>query len=261
MYFNLWRTEAKMRRPLIIPAVVVLLLFAAALLPAAPPPDKMAQADALLASPDLNFDKAQQALSLYEDLLQGNPRLFTRLARACFILGDLAPLKERAGYYERGLAYSKRALGQKPNGVEGHYWKAMNLSGLADVGTEMQGFRLLPKIMDELKKALELDETYDQAGAHRVIGRIYFQAPGWPISVGDRKESLQHLEAAVRLAPENSTNHLYLAETLLAMGYKTRAQDELEKALAAKHNAISPQDLEEDHREAKRLLDEMQKEK
>jgi tetratricopeptide (TPR) repeat protein len=250
-----------MRPHLAVPAVCALLLFSAASLPAASPPDKIAQADALLASPDLDFSKAQQALALYEDLLQGTPRLYARLARACFVLGDLAPVKERAGYYERGLVFSKKVLAQEPNGVEGHYWKAMNLSGLADVGTEMQGFRLLPKIMAELKKALDLDETYDQAGAHRVMGRIYFQAPGWPISVGDRKKSLQHLEAAVRLAPGNSTNHLYLAETLVSLGEKARAQEELEKTLEAKHNAISPQDLEEDHREAKRLLAKMQKEK
>ena len=66
----------------------------------------------------------------------------------------------------------------------------MNLSGLADVGTRMQGFKLLPKIMEELKRVLALDETYDDAGAHRVIGRIYFEAPAWPISVGDKQKSL-----------------------------------------------------------------------
>ena len=185
----------------------------------------------------------------------------TRLARACFILGDVAPVKERGYYYEKGLDYADKLLAQEPNGVAGHYWKAMNLSGLADVGTRMQGFKLLPKIMDELKRVLALDETYDDAGAHRVIGRIYFEAPSWPISVGDKQKSLTHLTTAVRLAPNQSTNHLYLAETMLDMGKKDQAREELQKVLQEGQHALTPKDLEEDRQEAQRLLKEMEAEK
>ena len=93
----------------------------------------------------------------------------------------------------------------------------MNLCGQADVGGKLLGRKLLPRILEELKRAVALDETYDQAGAHRVLGRIYYEAPGWPLSVGDLQKSLQHLKAAVRLAPATSTNHLYLAQTLLRL--------------------------------------------
>ncbi|MFI5355321.1 MAG: TRAP transporter TatT component family protein [Desulfobaccales bacterium] len=238
--------------------MIGLLLGCAAFGQAAGEPDKMAQADALLASPNLDFPKAQQALNLYEGLLQGPPPLLTRLARACFILGDVAPVKGRGLYYEKGLGYADRLLAQEPKGVAGHYWKAMNLSGLADVGTQLQGFKLLPKIMEELKRVLVLDETYDDAGAHRVIGRIYFEAPSWPISVGDKQKSLTHLTAAVRLAPNQSTNHLYLAETMLDMGKKDEARAELQKVLQGGQHALTPKDLEEDRQEARRLLKELE---
>ncbi len=241
--------------------VIGLLLGCASFGQAAGEPDKMAQADALLASPNLDFPKAQQALNLYEGLLQGPPPLLTRLARACFILGDLAPLSERGRCYEKGLAYADKLLAQEPNGVAGHYWKAMNLSGLADVGTRMQGFKLLPKIMEELKRVLALNATYDDAGAHRVIGRIYFEAPSWPISVGDKQKSLTHLTTAVRLAPNYSTNHLYLAETMLDMGKKDQAREELQKVLQEGQHALTPKDLVEDRQEAQRLLKEMETEK
>ena len=83
------------------------------------------------------------------------------------------------------------------------------MCGLADVGGRLQGFKLLPRIMAELKQSLALDETYDQAGAHRVLGRIYYEAPSWPISVGDSKKSLQHLTPPSawprRTAPTTST--------------------------------------------------------
>ncbi len=239
-------------------ALLGLLLCCPTFVQAAGEPDKMAQADALLASSALDYQKAQQAKSLYESLLPGNSALLTRLARTCFILGDLAPIKERGHDYEKGLDYADKLLAQEPNGAAGHYWKAMNLSGLADVGTRMQGFKLLPKIMKELKRGLALDDTYDDAGAHRVIGRIYFEAPSWPISVGDKQKSLTNLTAAVRLAPKQSTNHLYLAETLLDMGKQEEARAELQKVLQDGLHALTPKDLAEDRQEARRLLQEMQ---
>ena len=55
--------------------VIGLLLGCATFGQAAGEPDKMAQADSLLASPNLDFPKAQQALNLYEGLLQGPPSL------------------------------------------------------------------------------------------------------------------------------------------------------------------------------------------
>ena len=236
-------------------AMMVLLLSASG--GQAAEPNKMAPADALMESPALDYQQAQQALALYEELLPGSPPLLARLARTCFVLGALAPGASRTGYYEKGLTYAENLLAQQPDGVAGHYWKALNLSGLADVN-RLRGLKLLPQIMDELNRSLALDETYDQAGAHRVLGRIYFEAPGWPLSVGSRKKSLEQLTAAVRLAPDNSTNHLYLAETLLAMGENAQAREELEKALQARRYAISPQGLEEDHRKARSLLEKME---
>ncbi len=248
-----------MNHALKISAVIALLLSATIL--QAAEPEQMTQADALLASPSLDYRKAQQALALYEGLLTGPPGLLTQLARTCFILGDLAPKDQRAGYYDKGLAYAERLIKEQPNGVAGNYWKALNLSGLADVGSQIQGFKLLPQIMAALKQAQALDETYDQAGVHRVLGRIYFEAPSWPISVGDKKKSLQHLETAVRLAPNYSTNHLYLAETLLDEGNKDQAKLELEKVLQNGQTALHPQALRDDRQEARRLLEEIKKEK
>ena len=109
--------------------------------------DKMALADALLKSPTLDFQQAQEALKLYGGILPGSPVSLSVLART-FITGSMASLKQRAGYYEKGLGYAEKLIAQAPSGVAGHYWKALNLSGLADVGTRMEGFKLLPKIMD-----------------------------------------------------------------------------------------------------------------
>ena len=60
----------------------------------------------------------------------------------------------------------------------------------------------------------------------------------------------------MRIAPENSTNHLYLAETLFRLGKKDAARQELERVLKSTHHAIRPQGLKDDHQEAQRLLKE-----
>jgi tetratricopeptide (TPR) repeat protein len=227
----------------------------------AAPSGPLAEADALLMSPALDIGQAEKALTLYTGALvsAAAPRVpvLARLSRTCFILGQLAAEKQSMGYYRQGQSYGETLIREEPNRTEGHYWLAMNLCGQADAGGSLLGRRLLPRIMEELKRAVALDETYDQAGAHRVLGRIYYEAPGWPLSVGDMQKSLQHLKAAVRLAPETSTNHLYLAQTLYRLQDADLARQELAQVLKSTRFAFKPRDLEEDRQEARKLLAEM----
>ncbi len=222
----------------------------------------LAEADGLLNSPALSMAQATKALSLYQGLLStaGADRavVLARLGRTCFVLGQLAPDSQRMGYYEKGQPYAETLIREEPNRVEGHYWLAMNLCGQADVGGKLLGHRLLPRIMEELKRAVALDAAFDQAGAHRVLGRIYYEAPGWPLSVGDLAKSRQHLQAAVQLSPATSTNHLYLAQTLSRLNEAGLARQELAQVLKSSRGAVKPQDLEEDRQEARRLLAEME---
>ncbi len=225
--------------------------------------DPLAEADALLNSPTLTLPQAQQALALYESQLPaaaaGTTRtaLLVRLARVSFIIGDLgSDNAQRQPYYEKGKAYAETLLGEQPAGVEGHYWLAMNLAGLADTGGMLTGRRLLPELIRELQRSLAINEAYDHAGAHRVLGRIYYEAPR-TFSVGDLDKSRRHLAAAVRLAPECSTNHLYYAETLLKLGETAAARRELEAVQKATVHGVEPPGLQDDRREAQHLLKEM----
>jgi len=179
-----------------------------------------------------------------------------RLARTCFFLGDLSPKGAQQSYFERGRGHAETLAREQPAWAEGHYWLGLNLCGLAEVGGARKGLLLLPRIIEEFERALAVNPGYDQAGAHRVLGRIYYEAPAWPLSVGDLHQARRHLRAAVALAPDNSSNHLYLGLTLLKQGEKAAARRELEQVLTATRHAVCPQDLEEDRREARRLLRE-----
>ncbi|MEW6660534.1 MAG: TRAP transporter TatT component family protein [Thermodesulfobacteriota bacterium] len=239
----------------LIIAVLILLFLIPGLSAAA---DQVAEADSILKNPALDLSGAFRALDLYTlNLAKANPcevPLLIRLTRTCFLIGELTVASQRQKYYEKGQTYAEMLLKEAPDRVEGHYWLALHLCGLADTGGAMQGQRLLPRIMEELEKARTIDDAYEQAGSHRVLGRIYFEAPAWPFSVGDLQKSLQHLTRAVRLAPENSTNHLYLAETLIKLQRQAQAHQELEQVLKAPEHALLPRGLEEDRREARRLL-------
>lgn len=215
------------------------------------------QADRLLVEPSFDKDKGIQALSMYEGLLPsaGAQRLpvLERLARASFFLGDVSEPGQRRLYYEQGRQQAQTILQEYPNSVVGHYWLGLNLAGLADVN-RMQGMRLLPQILAALERSAGIDPSYDQAGAYRVLGRIYYEAPGRPLSVGDVNKSLDLLKKATSLAPANSTNHLYLAETLLKKGQPDQAREELQKVLTASQNADGPRGLEADRRKAKEVI-------
>ena len=177
-----------------------------------------------------------------------------RLARISYLLGELSSKNEKYQYYENGRRYGETLAQEQPDRAEGHYWLALNLCGLAEMGGPRRGLKLVPQIIEAMEQALRINPAYEQAGPHRVLGRIYSECPSWPLSVGNLDESLKHLSSAVALAPDNSTNHLFLAETLFKLGKKEEAREELKEVLKASRHAHCPQHLEEDRQEALRLL-------
>ncbi len=210
----------------------------------------------------VDFREACKQLASDEKELpqSGEARLhkMIELSRLCFILGDLGSKTEdkpaRKKYFKKGRYYAELLCQSEPHRVEGHYWLALNLAGLAEVGGAGLALRLLPTVVNELKLARSIDEAYDQAGPDRLLGRLYCLAPPWPLSVGDLNRSLQVLRAAVKIAPNNSTNHLFLAETLLRLHQKKEAFRELQQVLRSTSHTIWSQGLKDDRRQALFLM-------
>lgn len=208
--------------------------------------------------PECSVPRLEAELACCEDELKEATRERTnclvRVSRLAFLLGELSPKNNKLQYFEKGRRHAEILTREQPEWADGYYWLALNLCGLAEMGGPRRGLKLIPDIIAALEKALEVDPTYDQAGPHRVLGRIYFECPAWPLSVGDIHASRRHLAAAVALASENSTNHLYLAETLFKLGKAEEARRELEKVLKASRHHLCPLFLEEDRLAAERLL-------
>ncbi len=63
---------------------------------------------------------------------------------------------------------------------------------------------------------IALDERYEDAAGHRILGRLHTLAPKVPFVTGwvDRGKAVSELRRAVALGPDNFDNHLFLAEAL-----------------------------------------------
>ena len=176
------------------------------------------------------------------------------LARLFFALGETAKKHERLAWYEKGRHYAELLCREEPKRVEGYYWLALNLCGICQLSRAGRALSIIPTIVENLELALAIDQSYDQGGPLRVLGRIRYKAPSWPLSEGDLKQSLNLLRIAAKIAPDNSTNHLYLAETLIQLGEAEEACAELDRTLDSKFHASSPSGLEEDQAQALALM-------
>lgn len=135
---------------------------------------------------------------------------------------------QRAEVAQRGIAVCRQWLVKEPNSGPAHYYLAIDLGQLAQAkAPSLTSYRLVHEVEHEFKKAAELDVTFDHAGPARTLGLLYFQAPGWPLSVGSKTRAREWLNRAAELAPNYPGNQLNLAEAQL----KWREHKELEATM------------------------------
>ena len=151
-----------------------------------------------------------------------------RFAKAAFERGELATNDtERAAIAIQGISACRKLLQHDPKCMQAHYYLALNLGQLAR--TKLLGaLPLVSEMETSFKKARQLDENFDYAGADRFLGQLYHQAPGWPASVGSQSKARKHLERCVELAPDYPENRISLAEASLKWRDKKLAQREFD---------------------------------
>ncbi len=159
-----------------------------------------------------------------------NALLSWQFARACFDLGEFATNNEqRASLANSGIQVTRALLTSQPNLAAAHYYLGMNLGQLAR--TKFLGALELVKEMERsFKRAQALDESFDHAGPDRCLGLLYFQAPGWPTSVGSRSKARLHLQRALHLQPDYPENHINLLEAWMKWGDTKLVREAMAKA-------------------------------
>jgi tetratricopeptide (TPR) repeat protein len=179
--------------------------------------------------------RADAAYHLLRERCESQPTNVTvacQFASACFDQCEFSRNKnDRAQFASEGIAACRQALALDLRLAAAHYYLGMDLAQLAR--TELVGaLSLLNEVESEWLTARMLDQDFDYAGADRNLGRLYLDAPGWPLSLGSRANARQHLLRAVSLHPEYPENHLNLIEALLKWNDRSQAA-QAAKALEA----------------------------
>jgi tetratricopeptide (TPR) repeat protein len=152
-----------------------------------------------------------------------------QFARACFDRAEFPSNdSQRAALANQGIAACRQLIAREPKFAAAHYYLGMNLGQLAR--TKLLGaLKIVEEMESEFKRARDLDEKLDFAGADRNLGLIYLDTPNWPVSIGNRSKAKQHFLRALQLSPDFPENHLNLIEAFLKWTDLVSAQIEAQK--------------------------------
>ena len=235
--------------------VLMTLAIFVTLLPAETPEELILQGDALYAQrrdPLL----AAQAWAKYQEALRLAPDNYTVLwknAQVMYFIGDNSTSSaEKLKIFKQAMDICKKAIALRPNGVEGHYWLGVHTGSYGETRGVLKSLFLKGDIISEMNKAIAIDGSYEKGGAYCVLGRLYFKVPG--LFGGSNKKSRQNLEKCRQMAPKNSVNLLFLAETYWDMDEKEMAIRTLEELVSMDPDPDWIPETEKDKVEGRKLL-------
>jgi hypothetical protein len=155
-----------------------------------------------------------------------NTTVAWQLARATFDLAEFATNDTgRAQLADQGIAAARQALAGDAHSAAAHYYLGMNLGQLART-KGIGALKLVNQMEREFSLARDLDEHLDYGGPDRNLGLLYRDAPAL-VSIGNKTKAREHLQRALRLAPEFPENRLNLVEAELKWNERNNARREL----------------------------------
>lgn len=156
----------------------------------------------------------KQALIYLEENLEKKPndgKTHWMTAKAYLYLGDYEA-ENKLKNYETGQKHADRAVELAPDSPHSHYWKSTLIGRIGQVKGILSSLNMVRSMKETLDKVLELDENY--ADAYWVLSQLYQEAPGFPLSIGNKKKSLENAEKAFNLVPTNVEYQYQLAAAL-----------------------------------------------
>ena len=134
-----------------------------------------------------------------------------------------AQIEEHYGLTEDSLEMKPEevaaAIGKDPLAAEIYFWSSTHW-GLwgryrGKIAAARQG--VATKIRKFAEIVILLDDTIENGGGHRVLGRLHAEAPKIPLVTGwiSRDRAIGELRRALEIAPQDLLTNLFLAEALL----------------------------------------------
>jgi len=173
-------------------------------------------------------EKYEQTKSLIESSLaeatsdDQQAELHWRLARAWLNLGDEAEDSGTQGeallaYFESGEAEAQKAIEADPNNHLGYYWKSANIGRWGQVKGILNSLFKAKPMRDLLQQAVAVEPEH--ADSFYVLGQLFEQVPGFPVSFGDKdyavslgRKSIDLHEQQVRAGIEQKINYDFYTE-------------------------------------------------
>ena len=148
--------------------------------------------------------------------------LHWRLARAWLNLGDEAEDSGTAeeallAYFESGEAEAQKAIDADANNHLGYYWKSANIGRWGQVKGILNSLFKAKPMRDLLQQAVAVEPEH--ADSYYVLGQLFEQVPGFPVSFGDKdyavslgRKSLDLHEQQVKAGIEDEINYDFYTE-------------------------------------------------
>lgn len=111
------------------------------------------------------------------------------------------------------------ALADQPQSAQVYFWSSVHWGLWGRYRGKMAAAKegVAKKIRNFSEVVIEIDEEIEEAGGHRVLGRLHSEAPKLPIFTGwvNRKTAVSELRRAIELTPDAPLTRFYLADALL----------------------------------------------
>ena len=216
----------------------------------------VAGADELLLSL-VDMETAKDILAQYEtaaETVENKYDVNWKMARILYYIGvHTTEKKEQQEIFSRAIALAEKAIALEPEKPDGHYWLAVNNGKFGESKGVMKSLGLVKPIKESLNKVIAIDRSYEEGGADRVLGRVFFKVPG--IAGGDKDESLRRLLKSIEYGPNDPVTLLYLGETYLALNEIEKAREALDKVINMEDDGLWINAIRQCQEDAKVVLE------
>ncbi|MBS3952897.1 MAG: hypothetical protein KGZ88_08115 [Methylomicrobium sp.] len=138
---------------------------------------------------------------------------------------------DKALSYKTLLSKTRSLLKQNKEASDLLFWEAVLISSAAEHSAPLNALASIETARKLLLKAIEIDPNTMQGSAYVTLGSLYYQAPGWPISFGDKNKAEFFLKKALEINPYSLDANYFYADYLISQNKPIKAIQYLKKTL------------------------------
>ncbi|MDO8939941.1 MAG: TRAP transporter TatT component family protein [Methylicorpusculum sp.] len=158
-------------------------------------------------------------------------------AQIDFLEGEWAKIyyspasSNKAARYNNLLHKARTLKQENKNASELLFWEAVLISSAAEHSDPLNALNSIEKARKLLLKAIEIDPKTMQGSAYVTLGSLYYQAPGWPISFGDKNKAELFLKKALEINSNSIDANYFYADYLISENKPIKAIEYLKKTI------------------------------